>query len=598
MGVNWTKTAERLAWAGVPLLAFALFAAGITDGHLGADDWGYTCGCPFVRDGLSWANVRAAFADPAHGAIWMPLTYVTYMADISLFGGGWPVHHAVNVALHAVNAGLALAFLLAVVRRLLHRAGREASRGRTVAACALGALVWALHPMRAEAVTYIASRKEELWTLFALLGALGWMRYQERGGVRRALGVLAAFACSCLSKPTALCVPFLCLALQTLLFDLRARRARLALPMLAGTALVGLLAVHSQMHPTGMASAEVFPATLGWRLLNAAVSTGLYLWHAVAPSGIHLDYRAVFGGWPVDGLLGLGALAAAALASAAALLFCRGRLVRPVILFAWGWFLLGLMPTLGVFGYVNGDQAAADRYTYLPALALSLPVALVLARSVASGRRAPRLAWAAALALSAAEALAALPVIRSFRDDYAAFSRTLARDPDHWRALRIVGNEYCARRGRMDEGVRMLRRSLRERGSQQTADSLAYVLSIRGAEGDFDEVRRLGAAIRREPRLDRGGMMLDALGVVCMRERDYAEAVRLLQAAVGAPRRTHALGHSLLNLALSMANVGRTDEALLILDDLAASGDHPIARRAEVSAEAIRSGTAGEFGWR
>ena len=70
------------------------------------DDHDYTFRCPFVRDGLSLDNVAAAFSSLTHAAIWMPATYVTYMADISLFGPGMGPHHLVNAALHALNAVL------------------------------------------------------------------------------------------------------------------------------------------------------------------------------------------------------------------------------------------------------------------------------------------------------------------------------------------------------------------------------------------------------------------------------------------------------------------------------------------------------------
>ena len=68
------------------------------------DDHDYTFRCAFVKDGLSAANVKEAFANPRHAAIWMPATYISYMADITLFGPGMGPHHLVNVALHTLNA--------------------------------------------------------------------------------------------------------------------------------------------------------------------------------------------------------------------------------------------------------------------------------------------------------------------------------------------------------------------------------------------------------------------------------------------------------------------------------------------------------------
>ena len=575
----------------VVVLTAAVFAVGITGGHLGADDWGYTYGCRFVKDGLSWANAVEAFRDPAHGAIWMPLTYCTYMADISLFGGGWPVHHAVNVFLHAVNAGLVFAFILMLVRRFSGEPGRA---GMWI--CAWAALVWSLHPMRAEAVTYVASRKEELWTMFALLGLFAWARFQVRGRRDGYVWALACFVLSCLSKPTAVCFVPLAYLVQVVLTGQWRRRLLGYVPFLVLAFGVGVLALYSQAHPTGAEEADVFNAGLGWRMLNAGVSVGLYLFHTIAPTGIHLDYRAVFGGWPVDGGLGLAVLAAAVLATAGVVLYGTERIRRSVV-FSAAWFLFGLLPTLGVFGYVNGDQACADRYTYLPAIAFSVLLALGALRVVRG--KACRFCLLAMLGLVVLETVAVLPVIASFKDDYAAFSRALKADPEHWRALRIVGNEYCARRGRMGEGVTMLRRSLRARNSQRTADSLAYVLAIRGQPGDFAEVKRLGAAVAHDFRRDVHGMMLDALAIAYMREGDDRNAAKLFKASLGVPRRNHSPGHSLLNLGLTLANLGRDAEARMALGKAANDANPEVRTRAAEALSAIRAGVKrSRFSWK
>ena len=540
------RTVRILCALLLALAVGAVFGLGVGDFHLSGDDWGYTVGCPFVKDGVSLANVGRALTDLTYCAIWMPVTYFTYMLDISLFGGGWTVHLATNVVLHAVTAVVAFGFLLMLMRRFLGWDGRGAT-----AVCCLAALLWALHPMRAEVASYVASRKETLWTLFALLGLIAWTGFLEKGGKLRYALVMLCFVLSCLSKPTAVCFPLLAYALKAALERKWFCRAWSVLPMLAVSTAVGLLTIHSQANPTGMEQVDVFGAALGWRILNAGVALGLYVWHTVVPWTIHVDYRAVFNGWPVDGGLGLAVLAACLLATVGSLLYVRDKSTRVLIAFSVAWFVFGLAPTLGVFGYVNGDQAYADRYSYLPNLAFSLLV-LPLACRHASGTR-TRLVGAVLGLLTVGEVVVDVPVIRSFRSDYTAFARTLARDPDHWRALRIVGNESCARLGRMDEGVKMLRRSLRLRGSQRTADSLAYVLALRGAPGDDAEVMRLGTPFVANPRRDVHGLMLDALGIVCLRQGNARQAVKFFQLSLRAPRREHALHYTQDNLKKAQA---------------------------------------------
>lgn len=566
----------------------AVFSLGVTGGHVGLDDWGYTSGCPFVRGGLNGANVSRAFSDFGYGAIWMPVTFVSYMADVSLFGDSWRAYHAVNVGLHVLTALLVFLFLKAQLRLLAGASGKSAWLAALVAA-----LVWAVHPMRAESVTYVAGRKEELWTLFSLAGFLAYGRYLRVGkGWSYALAWIG-FVMACLSKPTAMVFPFLAGAMQV------AYRARLKsegraeeqqvpsfwkiVPMAVFAGLIGLVALYSQSHPTASASVDVYATSFGWRLLNAAVSVGLYCWYTVVPYGVHMDYRAVFGGMPVDGMLGLSVLAVVV----AATVFAFVRLSRDGrirLAYAGAFFLLALGPTLGVLGFVNGDHAMADRYTYMAHVGL----ALLLAFGLAALRR-----WYLLLACGVFvvfEVALAIPVVCSYSTGYTVFSRVLAKDPNHWRGLRFVGRELCTSPERMDEGVAMLKRSLVLRESQSTAEVLAYSLAIRNKTGDFDEVNRLCAGVIQKPSRDQGGMMLDALGIVAMREARYAMAAGYFAAGLRVRNRNHAPDHAVLNLGLCLANIGKDQEALAILKNATACRHPWVRQRAEKAMEEIRKG--------
>ena len=566
----------------------AVFSLGVTGGRVGLDDWGYTSGCPFVRGGLNWANVSRAFSDFGYGAIWMPVTFVSYMADVSLFGDSWRAYHAVNVGLHVLTALLVFLFLKAQLRLLAGASGKSAWLAALVAA-----LVWAVHPRRAESVTYVAGRKEELWTLFSLAGFLAYGRYLRVGkGWSYALAWIG-FVMACLSKPTAMVFPFLAGAMQV------AYRARLKgegraeeqqvpsfwkiMPMAVFAGLIGLVALYSQSHPTASASVDVYATSFGWRLLNAAVSVGLYCWYTVVPYGVHMDYRAVFGGMPVDGMLGLSVLAVVV----AATVFAFVRLSRDGrirLAYAGAFFLLALGPTLGVLGFVNGDHAMADRYTYMAHVGL----ALLLAFGLAALRR-----WYLLLACGVFvvfEVALAIPVVCSYSTGYTVFSRVLAKDPNHWRGLRFVGRELCTSPERMDEGVAMLKRSLVLRESQSTAEVLAYSLAIRNKTGDFDEVNRLCAGVIQKPSRDQGGMMLDALGIVAMREARYAMAAGYFAAGLRVRNRNHAPDHAVLNLGLCLANIGKDQEALAILKNATACRHPWVRQRAEKAMEEIRKG--------
>jgi len=571
-------------------IAFALFACAITDGHLQLDDWGYTAGCPFVAQGLSCANLAQAFRNLGHGGIWMPATYVTYMADVSLFGGGWAVHHATNVVLHALNAALVYAFLLALLRRI------SPTARNLPLTCFLAALLWTVHPLRAEAVVWIASRKEELWTFFALLATLSWLRFLDRRTLLAYALTCGLFFLACLAKPTAVCVPVALFALEWLLKPSNSQTSRTSLtyvPPLFVSIIVGLIAIYSQSHPTGTPAVDVFGTTLLWRLANASVALGMYVGRSLVPCGIHIDYRAVPGAWPLNTALGLSVLVVTVAAVSVGIFRLRGT-ARRLLMFSTATFLITLLPVLGIVGF-TGDKAYADRYLYLPTIAVLPLVALALAALADTWSR-TRTALIA-LALGGVLAAAAIPVIRSFRDDASAYGRVLSFDPDHWRALRIIGNLRCTQADGMDKGITMLKRSLALRPSWITARSLAYVLAIRGAGNDFAEVKALGRQVAAQPALDREGMMLEALGIVAMREGRDADAARLFHAAVLAPERSHASGHALLNLGLSLANCGKNREAITVLRRVSATNGGNIRARAVKAIDEIQCGQAARFAW-
>ena len=179
------------------------------------DDHDYTFRCAFVKDGLSVANVTEAFTNFRHAAVWMPATYISYMADISLFGPGMGPHHLVSVAFHSLNAVLLFILLLALAKRLPSSGNPPVGQSASLSLFLplLTALFWALHPQRAEAVAWIAGRKDVICGTFTLLGLLAWLS-------PTLLGRLGAFLCgalACMSKPTAMCYPFLLLSLDLLL---------------------------------------------------------------------------------------------------------------------------------------------------------------------------------------------------------------------------------------------------------------------------------------------------------------------------------------------------------------------------------------------
>lgn len=565
----------------------ALYARTARFGFLRLDDWGYTAGCPFVIGGLSWANAGEAFSRITYGGIWMPLTYISYAADITLFGGGWGVHHAVNAALHAINAILVFRFILSFMPK-----GERRGEGKTfdfaTMAAFFAALLWAVHPQRVEAVAWIASRKEELWTMFALLGLMAWK------GRRFRLGTLCCLL-ACLSKPTAVCFPLLAFLVEAvfLRFDAEREAVRKITAVthfaqvkticamvffryfvLCLIALVaGLAAIGAQTNPEGMAEVQVLHVPFAERCVSFVVNLGLSLMQTVFPRGIHFDYM----GTPVLGFLS-GLLAMASELAMLALLFAHSR-SRRFFVFCVAFFLLAFLPVSGLLG-AFGEAARADRFLYMPSVAIALALAAFLSRP-------GKIRLCVAAALPVVFAAAAWPVVSSYRNDYAAFARALEFEPCNWRALQHVGSEYCAHLGKMDEGIELMRESYRISPRDSTAEVLAYSLACRGRETDAGEIFRLASKFVRFPQRDRRGMFAESLGIASLMMKRWGDAEKYFAASIAAPERFYSDTEARFRLAETYAGAGKPGEARKILRPLAIAEDREVRRRALSALDAL-----------
>ena len=521
--------------------------------YLRLDDWGYTAGCGFVASGLSSANIAEAFSRVTYGGIWMPLTFITYMADVTLFGGGWGVHHLVNAFLHALNASIL--FLI-----LVRLAGRDV---RGVAIAALSALLWALHPQRVEAVAWIASRKEELWTLFTLLGLAGWSRGRWFAGY-------VCCALACLSKPTAVCFPILAFLVERWVDRTAPRPSNLIkyIPLLLMALITGLAAMAAQSHPEGMTEISLVETPIPVRIVKAFSSLAVSLGSFALPYPVYFDYLSSSpNAWNIAGIVFFLVIMALA--------FMR---TRRNTLFTLLVFLVAYFPVSGILGGF-GEHARADRFLYLPSMAFSLLIVLAVPKE--------RLLPVALAVLCCASACLSWPVIGSYRNNLSVFERTIAFEPDNWRALRHLGSEYCARLGKMDEGISMLEKSWSISPRPETLEVLVYSLACRMSPDDPRKIARLASTYAHNPSLDRRGMILEALGAAAAQKGEYEAAAILLKLSISAPERFYPDTEARFRLIDALKNSGDTSSALSILRPLTVSADPEIRKRALAMAVAF-----------
>ena len=522
------------------LLTLAVYRPVLDSGFVNYDDNVYVTSNLHVQQGLTREGFLWAW-QASVSANWHPLTLLSHMLDVELYGLNPRGHHLTNLLLHLANVCL----LFAVLRRMTGAVWRSA----------LVAALFAIHPTHVESVAWISERKDVLSGLFFLLTLRAWHAYARQRSLGRYLLAALTFSLGLLSKPMLVTLP--CVLLLIDVWPLgrlpldglsprgvwRGLRPLLVekIPFFVLAAVSSAITVYVQQGP--IASLQAVP--LGPRLANALVSYAAYLGHTFWPRHLAVFYpfrRAVPLWQPV--------MAAALLVALTVLALTRFRRA-PWLAVGWLWFVGMLVPVIGLVQV--GRQAMADRYTYLPSIGLYLAVVWGIAGLARSERARPVLA-AASLLVVAALAVTAHAQARTWKDSETLFRHALAVTEGNYLAHLNLGFDL-ARRGDLAEAERHFREALRPQPNL-----------VEGHAGLGINLRRQGRPREALPHLQRA---------VAMRPRDVRHRVSLASVLADLGRKDEAIAQlrTALNLSPRFADAheglaallqeqGRTDEAL------------------------------------
>ena len=350
---------------------------------VGLDDHIYVWNNPTVLTGLTVAGVQDVFSRPIHDT-YVPLTWVSLMADSSFFGRTESSYHRTSVLLHCANTILLFLFL---------RRGTG-----TVLPAAFVAGMFAVHPLNVESVAWVSSRKDVLSGFFWLLGcwiycAIPAARVYWRIGL-----VTAAYVFGLLAKPSMIALPFALLLLDywplgrfgtppSLQSKTILRMILEKIPLFA--VLVASMGVtfYSAAGSLGMNEAIRLTTRMGDTVVNYA----LYLAKFFVPFNLSPQYPYVATGWPGLAIAGsiLGLVAVTALA-------WMDRERWPFVAVGWLWFLSVMAPLSGII--IVGAHSRADRYMYIPMIGLAIMIAWTCVAFAAPLRSARTLLRAAGVA--------------------------------------------------------------------------------------------------------------------------------------------------------------------------------------------------------
>ena len=519
-------------------LVFAAFQPALKNDFIAFDDSDYVTSNATVLQGLTWAGMRWAFAS-TEAANWHPLTWISHMVDVQLFGLNPMGHHLTSILLHTVSSVLLYLTLRALTGAMW--------RSLIVAA------LFGLHPLRVESVVWVAERKDALSTVFWFLTIFVYTHYVRALSINRNRAktfyalTLLCFAFGLMAKPMLVTLPFALLLLDVWPLH-RVNEKKLPalvlekLPLFALSFVSCIITFLAQRR--GGSVDEV--TSLGYRLGNVFVSFVRYLGKIFWPTDLAFFYPHPQQ-WPT-----VFVAVAALLILIISVLALRLRQRQPGLLVAWFWFLGTLVPVIGLVQV--GQQSIADRYTYIPSVGILIALIWGSHALVADHKQ---LVQAVAI-IGGIAAVACLLVTRQqtrvWKDTESLCRHSIKVSDKNYLAHDLLGDTLF-KSGKREQGLQEQLRALEIRpGYAEGHNNLAVNLKH---EGRLTEaIEHFQRALQLRPRYPEAhfnlGVALEAVGQLNDAQTEYSRAITQKPA--------YADAH--YNLGLLYAKLGRFDQAV------------------------------------
>jgi len=494
----------------------------------------------FTIEGIIWS-----FTNTDSG-MWIPLVWVSYMAGSQLYGvsPGW--HHLTNVFLHLSN--ILLLFLL--LKKLTGSFWKSA----------FVAALFALHPLHVESVVWITERKDVLSTFFFLLAIWMYSLYIERPRTTNYLLTILCFVFGLMAKPMLVTLPFVLILLdfwplgrfnfKSFINGTSTKECPLPfhivlekIPFLALATLVSTLTFMASQKVGGISSFDV--VSLDVRISNAMVSYIKYIMKMIYPSKMVVLY-------PFRMLPPLEVIGASVLLAGLSWFAIKNIQKRPYLTVGWLWYLVTLVPVIGIVKV--GAQAMANRFVYVPFIGLYICVAWGFPELVARFPHRKKCLAILATVLFSILMIVTWKQVQNWENSITLFKHTLKHTSNNYMIHNALGVELY-KQGRTEEAIEHYLQALRIKPD--------YVNAHNDLGNAFGKQGRTEEAIEH---------YLQALHI----KPDYEIALNNLGNAFGKQGRTEeAIEHHLqalrikpdyvdahYNLAVALDIQGRTEESI------------------------------------
>ncbi len=454
------------------VLTLASFWRVLGSGFVDFDDNFYITGNRWVLAGLTAGSVKWALT-AAYQSTWQPMVWLSYMADQQIYGQNPMGFHLTNLLLHLANVLL----LFLILMRMTGSVWRSA----------FVAALFAVHPLRVESVAWIAERKDVLSGLFWMLSMGAYVLYKEKLGWKRYVPICVFMALGLMAKPTLVTLPLAFLALDYWpLGRLNKGRTfgRLAIekiPLFCLSAASVAAAGFAHVVTSGFAAMDSLPS--GVRLANAAFSYVAYLVKMVWPAKLAVFYPHPYGTLPMWQVVG-----SVVVLVCVTVIVSRSARTRPYLAVGWLWYLVTMLPMIGIIQ--TGRHGMADRFTYIPLIGIFMAVTWGVAEYGSmgvwgNGRRssdtptlphshAPIL-WLPAAIIILACAVGTWQQTGYWKDSVTLFSRAVAVTKDNAIAERNLGMAYINRK-QYEKGITHMWAAIRIKPEPRAYNNIGVAL--------------------------------------------------------------------------------------------------------------------------
>ena len=515
------------------VITWLVFGQTIRYDFVNYDDNEYVYANPEITSGLTPHGIIYSFSG-RHARNWHPLTTLSHMLDCQLWGVHAGGHHFTNVVLHTI----AVVLLFLVLKQMTGAIWQSA----------FVAALFAIHPLRVESVAWISERKDVLSAVFFMLTLGTYVHYARSPSLGRYLTMSIMFALGLMSKPMLVTLPFILLLLdywplKRFTEGLSSKRLILEkIPLFTLSAAAGVATLFLQR--SSLAVVEKLP--LVSRIGNGLVSCVIYVKQMIWPVGL-----AVFYPHPGDQLpiweIGL-AIVLLGMVSAGVIAL---RHKRPYLVTGWFWYLIMLLPVIGLIQV--GSQGHADRYTYLPQIGLYLLVAWAITDALTSRLQRRILAVTACVAVIAL-AWRAQVQASYWRNGESVWGHALAVTSGNFMAHDGLG-EQLAKRGRLDEAIDQFQKALSiAPGYREIETNLMLALTKKGRTDEA--IAHLQALLKGDPN---DAQMHYNLGNALQKKGDSQGAIAAYEKAISIQGRYPAAHY---NLGIALDKNGQIEEAI------------------------------------